>query len=631
MIKKMLTLFCAGIMICAFSKMTYSQDGMTRDKASSDLKWDLSAIYPSWNEWKSDKDKVSELTEKLVSYQGKIGQSSDNLLNVLKINEEISKIAEKLYCYPYLARSVDSRNQEINGHFQEIMAYFSGMGTKLSWITPEMLEIPQQTTEKWMNDNPAFEPYRFSLTDMYRQQKHVLDKDKEKLLSYFSLIQGAPGNIYTELATSDIKFPDVTFSDGKTINMTQSNYTNVVTYNKNQDDRRKAYEAYYSPYKNYENTYAAILNSAYQGDWAGAQARNYPSFLNSCLYANDIPESVYTTLIKTAKENTEPLRRYLRLRKQVLGLQTYYPYDGSISLTDFDKKYPYDEARKLVLEAVAPLGKEYQGKVAKALEKGWIDVYEGQGKESNAYSLNVYGAHPYILLTYDQTMNYVFTLAHELGHSMHSIYSSENQPYSNHQYTSFVAEVASNFNEELLLDYMLKNSKDHQERIALLNQAITNLVGSFYRQSQFADFEYQARTKVENGEAVNASTLKQIADDLNKTYNGNEVAPTEYSNNYWAMVMHFYQLKYYVYQYATSFAAASDIFQKITSGSTKDREKALTNYLTLLKSGGNDYPIEQLKKAGVDMTQPEPLLSVVKRLDYLVTELEKELKAIGKI
>lgn len=631
MTKPLFMVLFAGLFFISTSKVSLAGNDLTRENAPANQKWDLTAIYPSWTEWKADLDRVSAMADQLVSYQGKIGASAENLLAVLKLNEEISKIGTKVYCYPYLFRSIDSRNQEVNAHFQEAMIMFSRLGTQMSWITPEMLTIPEETAMKWVNENPAFSPYRFDMVQLYRQQKHVLDQDKEKLMSYFSITGNTPESIYTELSTSDIKFPEVTFSDGQTLKLTQGNYTKVLTFNKNQEDRKKAYEKFMQVYKDYENTYAAILNGVYQADWASTQARNYSSFLESCLFPNNIPEKVYLNLIETAKSNTAPFRRYLELRKKALGLKEYNAYDGSISLSSFDKEYPYDEARKMVFEAVAPLGKDYQDKLNKAISGGWIDVYEGEGKESGAYSLNVYGTHPYILLNYNQTMDYVFTLAHELGHSMHSVYSSETQPYATNQYTSFVAEVASIFNEELMLDYMLKHSKDPNERIALLDQAISNIVGTFYRQCQFADFEYQARTMVEKGMPINVEVLNGIADSINNAYYGNCVVPNQYRNIYWTIVSHFYELKYYVYQYATSYAAASYLSQKITTGSKKERQDAVDRYLTLLKSGGNDYPIEQLKKAGVDMTEQATFNTVVNRLDQLVSQLENELKNIDKL
>lgn len=602
-----------------------------RANAPAEMKWNLADIYPSWDAWKADLQKVTALADELQALKGKLGESSDNYLRSLQINEEINKISFKLYCFPYLSRSVDSRNQETNSYFMQVLGFFQQLGTATSWVTPEMVTIPETTVMNWIEGNMAYAPYRFGITELYRTQKHVLSGEQEKLLSYFGLATGAPSNIYTELATSDIRFPDITLSDGSTVKLTPGTFQQIIQFNKNRDDRKKAYELYNEVYNANLNTFAAILNGVFQGDWAGAQARNYDSFLQACLDSDNIPTDVYLNLINTARDNTAPLLRYFELRKKVLKVDTLQSWDNSLNLSSFEKKYSYEEARGIIREALKPLGKEYGQRLEKAMANGWIDVYEGEGKEQGAYSMGVYGVHPFILMNYNETLDHVSTLAHELGHSMHTTLSHENQPFSTASYSSFVAEVASNFNEDLLADYLMKNTTNREERINLLEQSIVQLIGSFYRQSQFADFEYQARTLVEKGEGLNAGTLKAISSGISKSYYGSIVADNPYRDLVWAQVMHFYQMKYYVYQYATSYAAAAHLEQKITSGTAKEKEDALQKYLTLLKSGGNDHPIEQLKKAGVDMTNPEVIKSVVTRLNNLLDQLEAELKAAGKI
>lgn len=370
---------------------------------------------------------------------------------------------------------------------------------------------------------------------------------------------------------------------------------------------------------------AAILLSVAKTNAAYARAYKFNSTLEASLNGPNIPVSVYENLIKVAGENTQALQRYIELRKKILKLDDYSSWDGGVPLGTFNRKYTYEEAKGIIVEALKPLGNEYATGIQKAINGGWIDVYEGAAKETGAYSMGVYGVHPYILLNYDQTTDAVSTMAHELGHTMHSMFSSANQPYETHQYSTFVAEVASNFNEELLLDYMLKNSTDKQERIALLDQAINNLIGSFYRQSQFADFELQVHKLAEKGEPVNATILNTIMRELNDRYYGETILPHPYRDITWTQIMHFYNLPYYVYNYATSYAAASRIHQLLTTGTNEQKAEALNNYITLLKSGGNDYPVEQLKRAGVDMTSTEPTLAVVSRLNELIDQLEREL------
>ncbi len=600
-----------------------------RKEIPEEYKWDLTPIYRDWNHWEQDVETFKSIYGKMASMKGTLSVSPQNLIEFLSLQEQAGKIGIKLYCYTYLYRSMDSRSAEANSRHQKINSIMSSLGSSVSWVSPELLSIPEDELIKWIDGYKELEVHRFNLTKMYRVQKYVLDTDTETILSYFSLALSSPGSIYTELSTSDIKRKEVTLSDGKTLTITPGNYSQVVTYNKNRIDREFAYNAFFEPFVEYENTYAAILNSIYQADWASVRARGYDSYLQASLYSNDIPQEVYLNLINTAKSNPEPLRRYIDIRRRALGYSEYHPWDGSISLADFEKIYPWDEAVNLVKKAVEPLGKEYLDEIEKCFAGGRIDVYETPGKTGGAYNMGVYGVHPYVLMNYNGTMNHVFTLAHELGHSLHSIFSGQNLPFSSHRYSPFVAEVASTFNEHLLLDYMLKQSKDPLERIALLTQAIGNITSTFYRQSQFADFELQVRTLVEEGKPINAPILNEIMSDLNAVYFGNTVVENDLSSRTWAYVMHFYQLKYYVYQYATSYAASAHLFDKITASSKKEKQEATDKLIELLKSGGNDFPINQLKKAGVDMTNPEVIASVTRRLDNLVSQLEKELEALN--
>lgn len=602
-----------------------ASEPVNRSQAPENLKWRLTDIYSGPEAWFSDLEKAELIITDLAKQKGTLGQSSNNLLNFMKQYDELGKLITTLYCYSYLEHSLDSRDPIVNDRYQRIQSSLEKAGQALAWVTPEMVEIPENTTMQWVKLNKEFAPYRFSLENMYRLQEHVLPAEQEQLVSYFSGMAGSASSIYSEVTVSDNVYPQFIRSTGDTITLTRSALNNILNFSEDRDERKRAYESFSECSDSRKNTMAALLNSVCKTDWAYAQAYKFDNTLQASLNSNNIPVSVYESLIQVARENTQPLQRYINLRKKVLGLQDYAPWDGSVSLGTFNRTYTYAEATELIKKALQPLGKEYTTELNKALEGGWIDVYEGEAKQTGAYSMGIYGVHPYILLNYDQTTDAVSTMAHELGHTMHSVFSSANQPYKTHDYSSFVAEVASNFNEELLLDYMLSNSADKHERIALLDQAINNLIGSFYRQSQFADFELQVHRLVETGQPVNATILNNIFAELNKTYYGETVSAHPYRNLVWAQVMHFYELQYYVYQYATSYAAASRIHQLISTGTPQQRELALKNYLNLLKSGGNDYPVEQLRKAGVDMNMPEPTLAVVKRLNDLIDLLEKEL------
>lgn len=600
---------------------------MIRENAPENAKWRLTDIYPDISAWSADMVKAESLVQEIVSLKGTLGVAPENLLRYYILGDQIGKVTSKLHCYVYLQKSLDSRDPEINQNYQRMQSFAIKAGQELSWTTPELVTIPKEKALGWANSMEDFKSYRFSINNMYRLQDHVLPAEHEQLVSYFSGMAEAPSSIYTEVAISDNVYPQFERSNGETVTLTRPMLSNIMNFSSDRDERKRAFEAFSANFKARENTMAALLASVVKTNHAYAQAYKFSNTLEAALNGPNIPVTVYENLIKVAGENTEALQRYIKLRKEILKLDDYSSWDGSVPLGTFNRTYTYEEAKEMITEALKPLGDEYAEGIQKALNGGWIDVYEGQAKETGAYSMGVYGVHPYILLNYDQTTDAVSTMAHELGHTMHSMFSSANQPYKTHQYSTFVAEVASNFNEELLLDYMLKNSGDKQERIALLDQAINNLIGSFYRQSQFADFELQVHKLAENGEPINATLLNTIMRDLNNNYYGDIVEQHPYRELTWAQVMQFYNLPYYVYNYATSFAAASRIHELISKGSESERKDALDNYLTLLKSGGNDYPVEQLKKAGVDMTTTEPTLAVVKRLNELIDLLERELKA----
>ncbi|MGE5383744.1 MAG: oligoendopeptidase F [Omnitrophica WOR_2 bacterium] len=623
--KNILLTFLFGLIL--YSAAFADEPVITRENAPENAKWRLTDIYANINDWKADLTKADQILKEVTALKGTLGSSSQNMLKYYITSDELSKIMTKLFCYVYLERSLDSRDASINENYQRIQAFMQSSGIELSWVTPELVSVPKEKVMNWIKENNEYNPYRFGIENMYRLQEHVLPAEQEQLVSYFSGVAEVSQSLYTEVAISDNKYPEFVRSNGEKVILSRPMLTNILNFSTDRSERQRAYEQFSANYKSRENTMAALLQSVSKTDKAYAQAYRFNGTLEASLNNNNIPVSVYENLIKVARENPAPLQRYIRLRKEILKLDDYSAWDGSIPLGTFNRTYTYEEAKATIRQALKPLGKEYNEGIEKALSGGWIDVYEGAAKETGAYSMGVYGVHPYVLLNYDQTTDAVSTMAHELGHTMHSMFSCSNQPFHNSDYSTFVAEVASNFNEELLLDYMIKNSTNKEERIALLDQAISNLIGSFYRQSEFADFELQVHKLVENDQPVNATVLNGIMRDLNTAYYGNTVQENMYRDNVWTQIMHFYQLPYYVYNYATSYAAASRIHSLITTGTPQEREKALQNYLTLLKSGGNDYPIELLKKAGVDMTTNEPTIAVVKRLDELVSLLEKELKS----
>ena len=597
-----------------------------RDNIGQEYKWNLSDIYENYSAWEKDFEKVGELKGELAKFKGKFGNEG-KLLEFFQKQEEMDKISYKLYRYPQLARDLNSSDKEAVEHLQKVQFLFAEISTELSWVNSELVDN-RENIEKWI-EKKEFDDYRFGLKNLFRLQKHILEEKESKLLSYYSSFFSAPRSIYSEVTVTDVEWPQVTLSSGEKVDVTPANYSKILSTNRNQEDRKTMFQTFYTIYEKKKNTIAAIYNSILQKGIASKKAYNYDSFLLSHLESDNIPEEIYLNLVNTAKNNTKPLQRYLKLRKKILGLEKYYNFDGSINLIEFDKEYEYDDAKEIVLNSVAPLGKDYVEKMKKAISEGWLDVFEAKGKRTGAYSAGVYGVHPYMLLNYNKTLDSVFTLAHELGHTLHTLYSDENQPFSMADYTIFVAEVASTFNERLLLDYMLENTNDPKERIALLEQEIGNIVGTFYFQALLADYEYQAHKLAEAGEPITAEVLSKIMEDLFDKYYGDIIEKDDLIYIFWARVPHFFNSPFYVYQYATCFASSAILYEKmINSSDESERKETLDKYIRLLSSGGNDFPMEQLKKAGVDLSKIETIEAVARQFDLLLDKLEVE---IGKL
>ena len=589
-------------------------------------KWNLNDIYENYDMWESDLEKFEKLTKEVPKYKGQIKNNSEKFVELELLMEKIARLLDRLYLYPYMLKDLDSTDEITSIKMQEIEMIYTKFGTETAWIAPEMLEIPEETMNEWIKKHPELEERRFGLSEMYRLRKHVLSEDKEQLLSHFSQFMGSSSDIYGELSISDMKWNTVKLSTGEEITVSNGVYSKILATNRNQEDRRLAFEALYKSYENSKNTFAAIYRAIIQQNVASCNARSYESCLDRALENKNIPKEVYFSLVNSAQENTAPLRRYIELRKKALKLKEYHYYDNSINIVDYNKVFKYDDAKEIVLNSVKPLGEDYQAKMKRAISEGWLDVFETKNKRSGAYSINIYDVHPYMLLNYQETMDAVFTLAHELGHTLHSMHSSEAQPYSTADYTIFVAEVASTFNERLLLDYMLENSDDSLEKIALLEQALGNIVGTYYIQTLFASYEYEAHKMIEEYKAVTPDILSDIMYNLFKKYFGESITIDELQKIIWSRIPHFFRSPFYVYQYATSFASSAKLYENLKTN-PESREK----YLTLLKSGGNNHPMEQLKLAGVDLTKKESFDSVAKEFDRLLDVLEEELKKINLI
>ena len=605
---------------------------LKRSEIDNKYKWNMTDFYPDWAEWNKELETLKSMMKEIPQYKGQIKDDSKKFVELIKLEEKMGRLLEKLYVYVYMLKDLDSKDEVSSVKLQEIQAIYTEYSVSAAWITPEILQIPKETMERWIEENPELKDNRFGLMEIYRLQGHVLDEGKEKLLSYYGQYMGAPHDIYAELSISDMKWNEVKLSDGYEGPVTNGVYSKVLATNRNQEDRKKAFEALYGAFDNNKNTYGAIYRALLQRDVASSKGRNYNSSLEKALEPKNVPTEVYTTLLKSAIDNNAPLQRYVNLRKKALGLKEYHYYDNSINIVEYDKTFDYDVAKEMVYNSVAPLGEDYSAKMNRAISEGWIDVFETENKRSGAYSIGIYDVHPYMLLNYQSTLDDVFTLAHELGHTLHTMLSNENQPYATHDYTIFVAEVASTFNERLLLDYMIKNSNDPIEKIALIEQALGNIVGTFYIQTLFANYEYQAHKLIEEGKAVTPDVLSGIMDNLFKEYFGDSITMDELQKIIWARIPHFFNSPYYVYQYATSFASSANLYDRITNTkySEEERTKAKEDYLTLLKSGGNDHPMNQLKKAGVDLEKVESFHAVAVEFDRLLDILEEELNKLEK-
>lgn len=600
----------------------------TRDEIPLEYRWNLQDIFPDWPAWDAAYRQIEAGIGDYAALRGKLAEGAARLLAAMRLDDVLGQLAFKVWYFTALRYDEDQRDNEANARRQKVEILFARWKQASAWFKPELLQIPLETVRQWMDQDADLAVYRFAIEDLYRQQEHVLEEKGEHLLSLSARLSGSPQDSYAALSTADAKFPRLKLSDGSEVVLTYGQYRAILATNRNQADRAAAFRGLHEQYASTLNTYAAIYNAVLQRDWFHAQARGYRTTLDAALHGNNIPASVVENLIETTKAGTEPLRRYHRLRKRVLKLDEYHVYDNIVPLVDVDRKYPYDEVLTWIVESVAPLGADYQARMRRALESRWIDVYENPGKRSGAYSAPVYGVHPYMLLNYNDTLDAVFTLAHEIGHSMHTMLSHEHQPFVYASYTIFVAEVPSTLSEALFLEYMLSKTRDERERIVLLQHAIDGIVGTFYTQVLFADYELQAHKLVEAGQPITADTLGQIYSDLLKAYHGDAVTEDDLARVTWARIPHFFSTPYYVYQYATCFASTAQLVTQMTDGTPASRADAVSRYLRLLESGGSDYPMALLKHAGVDLSRPEPVQAVVQQLDTLVTKLEQALAAV---
>ncbi len=588
-----------------------------RDEIPEKYKWKLEDIYVNTERWEEDFNRIKLLIKEVVKYRGKLHEDSETLLNCFKSYEDMLSVSEKVFVYARMKRDEDNANSKYQALADRASVLMTEVYASASFITPEIISIPEDKLNKFIDTNSELGIYRHFFNEILRQKEHILSEREEELLALSSEISGAPRDIFTMFNNADIKFPFIKDENGEEIELTKGRYVKFLE-NKDRRVRKDAFEALYSTYDKFRNTLCASLTGNIKAAKFYAVASKYGSSLEASLDSDNVSTDVYDNLIDTISKNIHLLHRYLKLRKRALGLKELHMYDLYVPIVEESKKnIPYEEAVKLVQEGLSPMGDEYLGYLREGFNSGWTDVYENQGKTSGAYSWGAYKTHPYVLLNYQGSINDVFTIAHEMGHALHSYYTNKTQPFVYSEYKIFVAEVASTVNETLLMKHLLKTTSDKAEKAYLLNHYLEQFRGTIFRQVMFAEFEKIIHSKYKNGEALTAETLCHIYTELNKKYFEAEVTVDKDIEMEWARIPHFYT-SFYVYKYATGFSSATAISNMILT----EGESAVNRYIEFLKSGGSNYPLELLKIAGVDLYTPKPVQDALNVFGEILTELE---------
>lgn len=592
-----------------------------RNEIAIEDTWRLEDIFATDEDWEKEFSLVKEEIKKAQSFKGTLGESADQLYAALQFQDSLTERLGKLYAYAHMRYDQDTTNSFYQGMDDRIKTVYTQASSELSYIVPEILSIEEEKLKQFLQEKEELRLYEHALDEINLQRPHVLSAEQEALLAQASEVMNASSNTFGMLNNADLEFPSIKDEDGEEVQITHGRYIRFLE----SEDRRvreDAFKAVYETYGKFQNTFASTLAGTVKKDNFNAKVRHYNSARHAALSNNNIPESVYDNLVNTVNENLHLLHRYVDLRKKVLGIEELHMYDLYTPLVkDVKMKVTYDEAKEYLLKGLAPLGEEYVNVLKEGFNNRWVDVHENKGKRSGAYSSGAYGTNPYILMNWQDNVNNLFTLAHEFGHSVHSYYTRKYQPYPYGNYSIFVAEVASTCNENLLNDYLLKTIDDDKKRLYLLNHYLEGFRGTVFRQTMFAEFEHLIHMKAQEGEALTAELLTKEYYALNKKYFGDNIHIDEEIGLEWARIPHFYY-NYYVYQYATGFSAATALSKQIL----EEGQPAVERYIEFLKAGSSDYPIEVLKKAGVDMTKTEPIKDALKVFEEKLTEMEELLK-----
>ncbi|OCS93644.1 oligoendopeptidase F [Caryophanon latum] len=595
-----------------------AKDVLLRQDVPEELTWRLEDIFPTDDAWNEEFEAITALVEQAATYEKRLANSADEFLAVLQYSEEVSSRLQKLYVYAHMRNDEDTTNSTYQALESRANALASKASAALSFITPEIMDMDEAVIEQFVNDNEALAVYRQSLKETLLARPHILPAEQEALMAQLSEVRGASSNTYSVLNNADLTFPVVKDDKGEDFQITHGNFITALE-SADRTFRERAFKAVYETYGSLKNTFAATLSGKVKGANATARIRNYSSARHAALSNNFIPEEVYDQLVQAINDNLHLLHRYVALRKKVLRVDELHMYDLFAPLVaETEMEYTYDEAKKVMVDSFAPLGKEYQNIVQHGLDNRWVDVLENKGKRSGAYSSGVYGTNPYVLMNWQNNVNNLFTLAHEFGHSMHSYYTRASQPYVYGDYSIFVAEVASTCNEELLFEHLLNTIDDKEKKIYLLNHWLDGFRGTVFRQTMFAEFEHLMHTLDQDGVPLTADKLTEEYYALNKKYYGDDIVVDEEIGFEWARIPHFYY-NYYVYQYATGQSAATALSKKILDEGAPAVEKYINNFL---KAGCSNFPIDVLKAAGVDMSSPQPIIDACKVFEEKLNELE---------
>jgi oligoendopeptidase F len=594
----------------------------TRDRVPERYRWNLGDLYPDDDAWRASKAKLESRLPGLERFRGTLGTTSGSLLGCLAAADELSKEYLRLGAYAGMKSDQDTRDSAALAMQSEIGQLGSGFASAASYIEPEILAFPPEKVDAFLAEEPGLALYSHYLGDVRRRAAHTGTPGEERIIAEAGLVSEGPGDIYGVFSNADFPYPIVALADGTSVTVNPASFS-VHRASGVREDRRTVFEAFFSKLHAYRRTFGAQLNAQMRKDLFFTRARRYPSCLDAALHGGNIPTEVYRNLIASIRRNLPTFHRYLRLRKRLLGLDALHYHDLYAPLVkEVDRTWSYEEARDLVLASVAPLGAEYARTAARAFDERWMDVYPTEGKRSGAYSNGAaYDVHPYILLNYNGKYDDVSTITHELGHTMHSWYSNTRQPYATSHYSIFVAEVASTFNEALLFDHVLRGTADAAGRLSLLGHYLEHFKATVFRQTQFAEFELLLHEAVERGEALTGDSLDALYLRIAREYYGHDAGVCtvdDHIRSEWSYIPHFYY-NFYVFQYATSFCASSAICERVLAGD----DGAMWRYIDLLSAGGSDYPIELLKRAGVDMGTTGPVEAAVAKMDRIMDEMER--------